>query len=105
MVPDGIAHLVECWALGPGVLGSNLPLEVLEVTKGGHSSGSLTISRCKIGTMPWPGNSELTLRIYYLQAAERAGDGASTLDLKPMGRVIQSPKQRVSVISTCYHKN
>ena len=32
-----------------------------EVTLDGHSS--LTTKRCKIGTRPWPGNSELTLKI------------------------------------------
>ena len=31
------------------------------------------------------------------QATESAGDAASTLALKPMGRVNQSPKQRVPV--------
>ena len=41
-----IAQLVEHQALGREVLGSNL----LEVTLGGHSSGSLTVPRCKIGT-------------------------------------------------------
>ena len=41
------------------VVGSNVPLPpILEVTLGGHSSGSLTIPRCKIGT----------LRIHYTQA-------------------------------------
>ena len=48
----GIAHLVEHWALGHEVLGLNLPLAVLEVTLGSHSSGSLTIPSYKIGTSP-----------------------------------------------------
>ena len=73
-------------------MGSNLP-----VTLDGHSSGSLTIPRCKIGTSPWPGQPELTQRIHYVQASESTGDGASTLALKPMGRVNGSPKQRVPV--------
>ena len=40
---------------------------------------------------------ELTLRIHYVQTTSSAGNGASTLALKPMGGVNQSPKQRVSV--------
>ena len=34
---------------------------------------------------------------YYTQVTSSAGDGVSTLDLKPMNRVNQSPKQRVPV--------
>ena len=44
------------------VVGWNLPA-ILEVTLDGHSSGSLTIPRCKIGTRSRHGNSELSLRI------------------------------------------
>ena len=51
-LPAGIAQLVERWALGHEVLGSNLPQAVPEVTLGSYSSGSLTIPRCKIGTRP-----------------------------------------------------
>ena len=65
---------------------------------GGHSSGSLTIPRCQIGTRSWPGKSEWTLRIHYVQVIESAGYGASTLALTPMGGVNQSPKQRVPVV-------
>ena len=35
--------------------------------------------------------------IHYVQATSSTGDGASTLALKPMGGVNQSPKQRSSV--------
>ena len=61
----------------------------------GHSIGSLTMPRCKIGTRLRPGNSELTQRIHYKQPTESAADGVSILALKPMGRVNRSPKQRV----------
>ena len=75
-----------------------LPLPAnLEVTLGGHSRWSLTIPRCKIGTRPWPRKSELTPRIHYGQVTESAGNGVSTLTLKPMGGVNWSPKQRVPV--------
>ena len=40
---------------------------------------------------------ELTTRIDYVKATESAGDGASTLALKPMGGVNQSPKQKTPV--------
>ena len=51
-------------ALGREVVGSNLHLPAVpEVTLGSHSSGHLTIPKCEIGTRPWPGQSELTLRI------------------------------------------
>ena len=70
----------------------------------GHSSGSLTIPKCKIGTKSWPGQSELTLRIitHSQKGHPRGtslctGNGTSTLDLMPMWRVSWSPKQRVSV--------
>ena len=56
---------------GLEVLGSNLSL-------GGHSRGSITILRCRIGTRPW--HSELTLRII------TCSDGF-TLALTPVGRV------------------
>ena len=51
---------------GCEVLASNLPLAAVpEATLGSHSSSSLTIPRCKIGTRPWPGkirvDSEYTL--------------------------------------------
>ena len=36
-------------------------------------------------------------RIHYTQARESTGDGVSTLGLKPMGGVNQSPKQREPV--------
>ena len=72
-------------------MGSNL-LAILEVTLGGHSSVSLTIPRCKIGTRSWPGQSELTPRIHYVQATESAGDGACTLPLKPYGWSQLKPK-------------
>ena len=68
-----------------------------EVTLGGHSRGSNTIQRCKIGTRPWPGNLELTLRLIMCKWKQSACDGASTLGLKYMDRVNQSPKQRVPV--------
>ena len=49
----GIAQFVQSWALGHEVVGSNLTLSAVpEVTLGGHSSGSLTIPSCKIGTRP-----------------------------------------------------
>ena len=67
------------------------------VTLGSHSSGSLTKPRCKIWTRPWLGKSKLTPRIHYVQVTESAGNGASTLALKPMGGVNWSPKQRVPV--------
>ena len=91
----GIAQLIEHWALGHEVLGSNLPLVVLKVTLSGHSSGSLTIPRCKIRTRPQPGNSELTLRIIIHKWEQSAGDDGSTLGLKPMGRVNWHLKQRI----------
>ena len=47
--PAGAAQLVERQALGREVMGSDLPV-VPEVTLSGHSSGSLTIPKCKIGT-------------------------------------------------------
>ena len=47
----------------------NLPATT-EVTSGSHSRGSLTIPRCKIGTRPWPGQPELTLRIHYAQVTK-----------------------------------
>ena len=50
-----------------------------------HSSCSLT------------GQSELTPRIYYARVTESAGDVVSTLDLKSMGGVNESLKQRVAV--------
>ena len=43
----GIPQLVEPWALGRAVVGSNLPA-IPEVTLGGYCSCSLTIPRCKI---------------------------------------------------------
>ena len=49
--PAVIGQSVECRVLGRDVLDFD------------HSSGILTIPRRKIGTSPWPGNSELTLRI------------------------------------------
>ena len=49
-------------------MGSNLHQPtVLEVTLGSHSSGSLIILRCKIGTRPWLGQSEMALRIHYAE--------------------------------------
>ena len=84
---DGIAQLVECQALGHCGFESAV---VLEVTLGGHSSGSLTIPRCKIGTWSRPGQLEVTLRIIMCKQEQRA----STLVLKPMGRVSHSTKQR-----------
>ena len=36
-------------------------------------------------------------RIHYVQVTSSPGDGASTLALKPMDGVNQSPKQRVPV--------
>ena len=42
---------------------------VPKVTLGDHSSGILIIPRCKIGTRPWPGQSE----DHYMQATESAG--------------------------------
>ena len=88
---------VERRALGHEVVGSNLPA-VPKVTLGGHSSGSLTIPRCKNGTRSWPGQSELTLRMHYTQVIERAGNGASILALTSMGGVNQSLKQRIPVV-------
>ena len=88
-----MAQSVEHRAL---VLGLNLPA-VPEVTLGGHSSGSLTIPRCKIWGRPCSGKSALTPSIHYAQVTESADDGASTLVLKPMGAVNQIPKQRVSM--------
>ena len=35
--------------------------------------------------------------MHYVQATESAGDGASTMALKPLGRGNQSPKQKVPV--------
>ena len=35
---------------------------------GSHSSGSLTLPRCKIGTRSWPGNSEVDFEDHYVQA-------------------------------------
>ena len=74
-------------------MGSNLQA-VLEMSQ---SSGSLTIPRGRIGTRSWSGQQELALRIHYAQVKESAGDGASTMALKSMGRGNQSPKQRVPV--------
>ena len=74
-----------------------LALAVPEVTLGGHSSGTLTIPRCKIGIRPWPGNSELTLRIITHKQEQITGNDGPTLALKPMGRVNHSLKQRISV--------
>ena len=73
---------MERRGLGREVLGLN---PASACTPGSHSSGSLTIPRCKIGTRPWPGKSELTPRNHYTQVTERAGDGVSTLVLKPGG--------------------
>ena len=44
-----------------------------------------------------PGQLELTPRIHYVQVTSSAGDGASTLALKPMARVNRSLKQRAAV--------
>ena len=52
--PAGIAQSVERQALGREAVGLNLPT-IPEGTLGGHSSSSLTIPRCKIGTMTMPG--------------------------------------------------
>ena len=95
-VPAGIAQSVEHRALSHKIMGLNLPV-VPEVTLGDHSSSSFTTPRCKIGTRPWPGQSELTPRIHYVQVTGGAGNGASTLALKPMGGVNRSLKQRVPV--------
>ena len=89
-----IAQSVEYQALGRKVLGLDLPA-VLEATLGIHSSSSLTIQMCKIGTRLRLGKSEFSLRIHYAQTTERADNGASTLALKPVGRVNGSLKQRV----------
>ena len=85
-MPARIAQSVQHRALGREVMGSNLPA-VPEVTLGSHSSNSLTKPGCQIGTRLWPGKSELTPRIHYMQATESTGDGASTLALKPKGGV------------------
>ena len=89
-----IARSVGRRALRREVVGLNLPA-VPEVTLGGHSSGGLTIPRCKIETRPW--QSELTLRIITCKPEQSTGNGASTLALKSIGRVQQSPKQQVPV--------
>ena len=60
---------------------------------GGHSSSSLIIARCKIGTNLKPDNSELIPGDHCTQVS--AGDDGSTLALKPLGRVNQGLKQRV----------
>ena len=69
-------------------MGLNLPA-VLEVTLVGDYSSGATIPRCKTGTRPWPGQSEdlRTLRIHDVEVTENAGNGASTLALKPIGGV------------------
>ena len=50
-------------------------------------------ARWVVWSPAWP---QLTPMIHYTQATSSTGDGASTLALKPMGRVNRSPKQ-----STC----
>ena len=70
----GIAQLAERLAFGREVLGSNLPLAVPKVTLGNQSSSILTISRYKIGTRSWPGNSELTLRIIMCKQEQKIDD-------------------------------
>ena len=77
-------------------MASNLP-GVPEVTFGGYSS-SLTIPRCKIGTRPWPGNSELTLRI-----TTRTVMAGSRLALKPMGTVNRNDLSPQKNINISYH--
>ena len=52
-----------------------------------------------------PGQSELTPRIHSAQVTESADDGASTLALKPIGRVNRSPKQRAPVAPQNEKKN
>ena len=79
-----------------GPWGSNLPA-VLEMTLGSHSSNSLTIPRCKIGTRP------SSLQIHYMQATESACNGSSILALKPMGRVNWSPKQNTNGSTKWWH--
>ena len=54
-----------------------------------------------VRALVWP---ELTLSIYYAQVTSSTGNGASTLALKPMGGVNQSPKQRVPVVPQIGHK-
>ena len=66
----GVAYLDENLKtkMSPVYIGKLSVLPAIpEVTLGGHSKASLTIPRCRIGTRPWPGNSELTLRIHYAQ--------------------------------------
>ena len=77
-------------------MGSNLPA-VSEVTLGGHSSSSLTMSRCKIGIKYWLGKIRVDCEDHYVQVRENTGNGASTLALNAMGRVNQNSKQRVPV--------
>ena len=43
----------------------------------GHSGGSLTMPRCKIGTRHWPGQSELTLRIIMCKQRQSTGDDSA----------------------------
>ena len=99
--PAGTVQLLERLVLGRKVLVLNLPLAVSGVTLG--AAVYLITPRCRIGTRPWPGNSELTLRIIMCKWELSAGNDGSTLALKPMGRVNWSPKQRVMV--TCHCKN
>ena len=88
-MPAGMAQSVKCQ-----------PLAVSEVTLGGHSSGSLTVPRCKIGIRSRPGNSEFTLKIITCKREQSTADDGSTLVLKPMGRVNQIPKHRAPHGST-----
>ena len=78
----------------------NLPKFFPEVTLGGHSSSCLTIPRCKIGTRPWPVQSELTLRIITHKQEQNTGHGASTLGFKTHGKSQpKSETERVPVAS------
>ena len=75
----GITQLVERRALSREVLGSNLPLVVPEVTLGSYSSGSLTISRCKIWTRLW--EFRVDSKDHYTGSESRAqsNDGSTLL--------------------------
>ena len=67
--------------------------------------GFESASSPKIGTRPWPGQSELTLRIITSKQEQVIGNGSSTLALKAMGRVTRSPIQIVPVTpQNCFCK-
>ena len=95
------------WAARCWVRILSLPV-IPEVILGGHSSSSLTVPKCKIGTRSRSGNKELTQRIIMHKQEKNAGNDGYTLALKPMDRVNQKSWNRehqwLHKMVTCHRK-